>query len=410
MWPSLRRGLTLAGVIVLLGALLAGCAARPGAETSGAAYRLTRCGGASSTAASSAEDAGLTPVYASTVGGSLFALASNNGATLWCDKFTVARTFTCPSNASCPAPPQAIVGKPLVVDGAIYVCVSGYAGVTYARNASDGSVRWMRQTNCMVAAIPFQDYATPTLAGDTLFSGSDALDPHDGAVRWRLPDGATPGVVADGALYGYTQQAVFAWDAQNGKQIWSYPLPDLIGSAPTMANGVLYVGDIGGDSPPAATPDQPGTFALDARTGKLLWRAPTGIASGSPLVVGGVVYVGGYGPAMFALNATNGRIIWRDNTASARPGAPIIRDGVVYFTADGVYAVDTATGRLRWRQALGAGSSIVFTDVALAPGALYFGRTGGDGASTLYALNPSDGSILWTRNGLNQVGPPVAPS
>lgn len=409
MWSSLRHGLALVGAIVLLGSLLAGCAVRPGSSTMGAAYRLTRCGGASpAPTASAAGEAGPPPLYATTVGGNLYSLSPNSGATLWCDTFTVARTFTCPPNASCPAPPQAVVGKPLVVDSAIYVCVSGYAGVTYALNAADGSLRWMRQTDCMVAAMPFQDYATPTLAGDTLFSGGYALDPRDGAVRWRLPDGATPDLVANGALYGYTQQAVFAWDAQSGKQLWRYPLPDLIGSAPTVANGVVYCGDIGGDSPSAATPDQPDTFALNAHTGKLLWRAATGIASGSPLIAGGVVYIGGFGPAMFAVDAANGHIVWRDNTAYARPTTPVTRDGIVYFTADGVYAVDAATGRIRWRMALGADQSVSFTDVALAHGALYFGRTNGSGASTLYALNPSDGAILWQRDGLNQVGPPVA--
>ena len=409
MRPTLRHGLTLTGAIVLLVALLAGCAARPGSSTAGAAYRLTRCGGASSAATSGAGNAGPPPIYVGTVGGNLYSLAPNSGATLWCDTFTVARAFTCPPGASCPAPPQAVVGKPLVVNGALYVCVSSYIGVTYALNASDGSLRWMRQTNCLVAAIPFQDYATPALADDTLFSGGYALDPRDGAVRWRLPDGATPGVVADGSLYGYTQQAVFAWDAQSGKQLWSYPLPDLIGNVPAVVNGVVYVGDIG-DSPPAATPGQPDTFALDARTGKLLWQASTGIGSGSPLVVGGAVYVGGFGPAMFALDATNGHIVWRDNMAHARPSTPATRNGVIYFTADGVYAVSAANGRIRWRQALGADQSIAFTDVALARGALYFGRTNGSGVSALYALNSSDGSILWHRDGLNQVGPPVAPN
>ena len=61
----------------------------------------------------------------------------------------------------------------------------------------------------MVGSIPFAEYATPVLAGGMLCSGTSALDPCTGAVRWRLPEGTVPGVVADGRLYAYTQNTVF---------------------------------------------------------------------------------------------------------------------------------------------------------------------------------------------------------
>lgn len=413
MWYSMRQGIVVSCVVMLLSLSIAGCAAPRTAGAVTPTLALTRCDGATAANTTSARaDASQLHVYVSSMGGNaaagkLYALSPDSGATLWCDQFTITPTSTCSTGVYCPPPIVAFVGSPLIAGDTLYVCVSGFSGYTFALNTSDGSLRWKRQTNCMITAMPFDDPATPALANGTLYSGSDALDPSNGAVRWRLPNGATPSVVVSGALYGYTQGAVYAWDAQNGKQLWSYPLPDTIGSAPRVVNGVVYVGDLGGDSPPVATPDQSDTLALDARTGNLLWRAPTGIASGSPLVVGGVVYVGGFGPAMFAVDASDGRIIWRDNTATARPSTPIMFDGVVYFVADGVYAVDAATGHVRWRQALNADQSTAFTGVALAHGALYLGRTDGSGASALYALNPSDGAILWTRAGFFNVSSPV---
>lgn len=405
-----RTGLALACAIMLLGGLLAGCAGTTKTGSAAPSYRLRACSSAAAgSGAGSAGAVGQAPIYISEVGGTLLALSPDNGATLWCDQFKATQTFTCPPNASCPPPPLVLVGKPLVTDSAIYVCVSGYAGVTYALNTADGSLRWMRQTGCMVASMPFQDNATPTLAGDTLYSGGAALNAGNGAVRLRLPEGFAPAMVDGATLYAYTNSTVGAFDAQTGQTLWRYTLPDDLGGLPALANGVLYVGDIGGDSPPAATPHQPDTFALDARTGKPLWQAATGIVSSTPVIANGVVYVGGYNPGLYAVNAANGHILWRVDTTPARVYMPTVAQGVVYFSADGVYAVDAATGHIRWRQALGASPSVAFTDVALAHGALYLGRTSGDGVSTLYALNPSDGAILWQRGGLNQVGPPVAP-
>ncbi|HEX8731032.1 MAG TPA: PQQ-binding-like beta-propeller repeat protein [Ktedonobacterales bacterium] len=409
-----RTGLALTCAIMLLGGLLASCAGTTTTSSPPPSYRVRACAGgaAAGSGAASTGTAGLAPVYISEVGGTLLALSPDSGATLWCDQITLVNfsQATACGNHSCPPPPVIQPGQSLVTPSALYVCVSGWMGVTFALNPRTGAPRWSQRTGCMVTGRGFRDNALPVLAGATLYSGDYALNASDGAVRWPLPEDFTPALVDGPALYAYTTSAVAAFDAQTGQTLWRYTLPDELASLPALANGVLYVGDIGGDSPPAATPDQPDTFALDARTGKLLWRAPTGIASGSPVVVGGVVYVGGFGPAMFAVDATNGHIIWRDNTAYARPTTPAVQDGVVYFTADGIYAVDAATGHIRWRQALGADQSVAFTDVALTHSALYLGRTNGSGGSALYALNPSDGAILWQRSGLNQVGSPVAPA
>jgi polyvinyl alcohol dehydrogenase (cytochrome) len=111
-----------------------------------------------------------------------------------------------------------------------------------------------------------------------------------------LPSSSGP-VVADGRVYVGSSVAdgdnYFCIDASSGAVLWSANLGHQsfdgnvgIGSTAAVVDGVVYVG--GGDS---------AYYALDARTGAILWRHPMNVAAddfawSSPLVAGGLVYVG----------------------------------------------------------------------------------------------------------------------
>jgi outer membrane protein assembly factor BamB len=107
-------------------------------------------------------------------------------------------------------------------------------------------------------------------------------------------------------------------------------------------------------------------FALDLHNGHVLWHrsfvyapspGPNGLA-----VAGGRVY-GATDRMVFALSATTGKVLWR--RVLARLGEPLIdvapqvADGAVFASTIGLppnghgalYALDAATGALRWRLA-----------------------------------------------------------
>ena len=162
----------------------------------------------------------------------------------------------------------------------LYVCVSGDPGLmTYAFNASNGALRWQRETGCQIVSIPFQDYALPILANGLLYTGRYALDPADGAIRWQMPIDATVAAVVDRTIYAYSQQTLYALTIGNGMIRWQYQLSAPIAAVPVVAAGRIYAGDINGDSPPAITPSLPDAHALDASSGKVLWSYPSGIVS-----------------------------------------------------------------------------------------------------------------------------------
>lgn len=73
-----------------------------------------------------------------------------------------------------------------------------------------------------------------------------------------------------------------------------------------------------------------------------------------PEIVDGVVYAGGHKGEVVALNAETGRRLWRVNTKLPLSAGPGVGDGVVVFgSSDGnVVALDAATGAERWRHAV----------------------------------------------------------
>ncbi|MGH7738371.1 MAG: PQQ-binding-like beta-propeller repeat protein [Candidatus Tyrphobacter sp.] len=242
---------------------------------------------------------------------------------------------------------------------------------------------------------------TPAIVGGSLIhvDGTGvvlALDPKSGAFRWRsnvpsifsmtgLIDGGDARIYAPGSF----PDAVYAWNARNGRLAWRHLLPPLAGGV--------------SDGPMASTRDalvgmyleplRPGpqgwvvqygslsrehVYALDKRSGRLLWNrtldnvrgvAPARNESAIPLVYRNTVYVGSsVAPVVSALDVRTGRVLWQTRTGGAVKGGLVARDGVVYFGDLGGYlwAVDARTGSTIGRKEEGlkfnVGSPIVVND------------------------------------------------
>jgi outer membrane protein assembly factor BamB len=127
-------------------------------------------------------------------------------------------------------------------------------------------------------------------------------------------------------------------DAGSGSLRWSYPTGSDLVSSPAVADGIVYIGSRDGN-----------LYAVDAKTGKRRWRWKAQVTDYSPVVSGGVVYVG-YDLELFALDAATGRKHWAFPMNNAVTGtAPAVRDGTVYASGNNtLYAVNAGTGRKRW--------------------------------------------------------------
>jgi outer membrane protein assembly factor BamB len=147
---------------------------------------------------------------------------------------------------------------------------------------------------------------TPIVAGKNVYvqdilSNVFALDRNTGQVVWEKeynatcegPSGVTIGY---GMIYGSTgdNREVFALDAATGKEVWRTILSgntrDGIDMAPAVYNGVVYVSTVPGNSKSFYDGGARGVlFALDASSGQILWQFYTTDADlwGNPSVNSG---------------------------------------------------------------------------------------------------------------------------
>jgi polyvinyl alcohol dehydrogenase (cytochrome) len=142
-----------------------------------------------------------------------------------------------------------------------------------------------------------------------------ALDPKTGKVVWHTKVG--PGSLLGGMEWG---------TAADGKRVY-------------VSIGNLDHVPVTVKSPGQGETTAKGGFwaAIDAATGKVLWRTADpqqALVTGAPSVANGVVYVGslaGTGPNMFALDAATGAIDWKFASGGAVASGAAVVDGTAYW-------------------------------------------------------------------------------
>ncbi len=200
----------------------------------------------------------------------------------------------------------------------------------------------------LLAAAPVSGEDWPTWRHDTARSGSTEEQlPADLSLNWarQLPAPAA------------------AWPARQGKVAFDRSYNSV------AAGGRLFVASMVEDA----------LIALDLASGNELWRFETdGPVRFAPAVVGQHVLFGSDDGYLYNVDASSGSLRWRFQGAPGRRkvwgnrrmismwpvrGAPVVVDGVVYFTAGFwpfmgvfVHAVDEDTGRPVWTNS-GTGST-----------------------------------------------------
>jgi outer membrane protein assembly factor BamB len=170
--------------------------------------------------------------------------------------------------------------SPAYSSGTVFVGTDG--GSVYAVNARTGKVRWRSQSFSRFGRREYF-YATPTVAYGRVFVGNTdgtmyAFGASSGRLVWAQPAGSyvyTAAAVWRRTVYvGSYDGNIYAFDAATGRLRWKHSAPSSIHGAPTVLNGVLYFstcGTCGERGSRYAKLGSRGTYALDARNGRLLW-------------------------------------------------------------------------------------------------------------------------------------------
>jgi outer membrane protein assembly factor BamB len=193
---------------------------------------------------------------------------------------------------------------------------------------------------------------------------------------------------------GYAQ--VLVLDPADGRVIWKVAVPAPVRSAPTVADGRVFVVTIDNELV---------VFAAD--DGRRLWNQ-TGIpetasllGGASPAVDGEVVVAAYSSGELYALAVENGRPLWSDNFANTRSanaessladirGRPVLDRGRVFAASHSgrVVAIDLRSGERAWEQNFGS------THSPWVAGDYVFVLSNGN---ELVCLTRNDGKVRWIR-------------
>jgi polyvinyl alcohol dehydrogenase (cytochrome) len=286
--------------------------------------------------------------------------------------------------------------------------------------------------------------------------GTLAPIPSAGAGEPASADDVTPPIVNFSNWTGWNNRLTgtrFAYETQITQRTagllqlkWAFQLPraprTMGKSQPAVVDGTIYFGSTDGNF-----------YALDAKTGKELWRfdtttiIPNTAQSGAaiwdgPTVVGNRVYFGGTQGYLIALDKTSGALVWASqldkHPMQNLTSSPVFYQGKLFVGMSGsesgapreypcctfrgsVIAVDANTGQIAWQyytvpepKAVGTWPSgatmyapsggAVWGTPTIDPstGTLYVGTgqnyTGNEGDfDSLLALNVTDGKVKWKR-------------
>ncbi|MGN6314414.1 MAG: outer membrane protein assembly factor BamB [Rhodanobacteraceae bacterium] len=172
--------------------------------------------------------------------------------------------------------------------------------------------------------------------------------------------------------------------------------------APAYADGKLYVASVDGK-----------LAALDANTGKTIWRDdtrthgwfgfghkhyPDARYAGGPSVSGDLLVVGTLDGHVYGMDAATGKQRWAAEVSDEVVSPPAIDNGVVYArTNDGrIYALDAATGARKWVNDQGDVPLLSLRGngpLLVAHGVVFYGSDDGK----IVALRSDTGSAQWQQ-------------
>jgi len=170
------------------------------------------------------------------------------------------------------------------------IYAGSYDGRVYALDASSGRLRWSAAAERGLTGRG-RFYATPAVAYGRVFVGATdglvyAFGARSGRLLWARRTGSFiygAAAVWRGTVYvGSYDHRFYALDAATGAVRWSFAAGHPVSGAPTVLDGLVYFSTCGSCSSQESDARARRTFALDARTGRLVWTFPDG--EYSPLV------------------------------------------------------------------------------------------------------------------------------
>jgi outer membrane protein assembly factor BamB len=278
----------------------------------------------------------------------------------------------------------------------------------------------------VVAALTIVTWSTPAVAQTGMFrNGPEHPGVYEGpaptlqTLAWKFKTGgrviSSPLVVGDVVYVGSTDGSLYAVNRGDGTQRWKFDTRGPISASPAFHNGLVFISSLDGQ-----------VYAVDAASGQARWTFvtrgerrftapgihgamprtermpdPFDVFMSSPAVANGVVYIGSGDQHVYALDAATGHLRWSFATGDVVHASPAVANGAVIIGSfdRNVYSLDAQTGRERWRYTTG-NDTVIYNQIGIASsaavvnGAVFVG--GRDGK--FHSVDEKTGAVRWVHN------------
>ena len=222
-------------------------------------------------------------------------------------------------------------------------------------------------------------------------------------------------VVGDLVYVGSFDGSLYAVNRADGTQRWKFDTQGPITSSPAYHDGLVYILSMDGN-----------VYAVGADSGTVRWKFatkgerrftapgihgaiprtermpdPFDVFTSSPAIAGNTVYFGSGDQHVYALDAATGSLRWSFATGDVVHASPAVVDGVVFIGSwdRNLYAIDAETGKERWRYVTG-NDTVIYNQIGIASSAAVAGDVvvvgGRDGK--FHAVDRRSGSVRWVHD------------
>ena len=293
--------------------------------------------------------------------------------------------------------------------------IGSCAGTLFALDRNTGEVRWSYDIKKDGDQTSF--HGNPLITNDLIIIGTDgrsgpegvghvyAFERATGKVRWKykltkgVPNGRgvpTQIVGLDSSVYCVAfGDEVLCLDLKTGRLNWSFQSEFSRSefqwsNAPAVGRGRVFFGGVDGN-----------VYALDAKTGKAIWRRSLGARiSTHPIIADNTLYLGAADNRIYRINPDTGSVV-ASFAVSATPVGTITHTGksLIGFLnskggaggAETLVCLDPMLTKIEWSQTVSEGWSL--TRACLWQGTVLSGSESGD----VIAYNLSDGARTWSH-------------
>lgn len=176
--------------------------------------------------------------------------------------------------------------------------------------------------------------------------------------------------------------------AEGAQVLWTFTADDEVRASPMINHDVVYFGSY-----------DTNLYALNAKSGDFLWKAPTkaGICS-TAAMAGDLVVVGSEDNYVYGFDARRGSTVWTYRTGAAVRSSPKVYKDLLYFGSDdqNIYCLQADTGQVSWKYRTW---NFVRSSAAIAKGLIFIGSSDGN----LYALDMLNGTLKWKLHTLGAI-------